>query len=93
MSLIVLGGVLCLLGVVCALFIVVHAFRLSTGTGMMVLFIPGYILFYGFSQFEHRYKGPILAGFYGLLPLGCVLVALGLTGANAAAAQQLKLQF
>ncbi len=91
MALILTGGVLCLLGLVCALFILAHAFRLSTGTGMMVLFIPGYILFYGFTQFEHRHKGLIVAGFYGLLTLGCLLIGLGLSGANAALSQRLRL--
>jgi hypothetical protein len=63
----------------CAAMVVVHAFRRSLGTGVMVLLIPPYHFVYGFSQFEHRYKGPILAGWMGGLVLGVVLRALALS--------------
>jgi len=65
---------------VCAVFLLVHAFRRSLGTGMMVLLVPCYLPVYAFSQFEHPRKNLIIAGFFG----GTVLVAvfLGL-GANA----------
>lgn len=91
MTLILLGGALCLVGFVCALFILTHAFRLSTGTGMMALFIPGYVLFYGFSQFEHRFKGPLVAGFLGLSILGALLIGIGVGGASGVIAERFQL--
>lgn len=63
----------------CFLVVVVHAFRRSVGTGVMVLLIPPYHFVYGFSQFEHRFKGPILAGWMGGLVLGLVLRAVALS--------------
>jgi len=40
----------------------VHAFQRSIGTGFIVLLLPIYCVYYGFSQFEHRWKGLVLAG-------------------------------
>ncbi len=65
---------------VCAVLLLVHAFRRSVGTGMMVLLIPCYILFYAFSQFEHPRKNLILAGFFGCSVLAAVFLGLGAHG-------------
>ncbi|MBI3184442.1 MAG: hypothetical protein HYZ28_20090 [Myxococcales bacterium] len=65
-----------LLAVVCYAFVLIHAFRRSVGTGFMVLCIPCYNVYYGFTQFEHRYKGLILAGWLGAFVLGVVLKGL-----------------
>jgi translocator protein len=62
---------------VCALFLLVHAFRRSLGTGMMVLLVPFYLLVYAFSQFEHPRKSLILAGFFGSTLLAAVFLGLG----------------
>lgn len=70
--------VLIALAAVCFAVVVVHAFKRSLGTGIMVLLIPPYHFVYGFSQFEHRYKGPILAGWMGGLVLGIVLRAVAI---------------
>jgi benzodiazapine receptor len=84
MMLVVLGLVLILASTGCFLFVLRHAFQRSLGTGVMVLCIPFYQVVYGFSQFEHRRKGPILAGWMGGLVLGIVLRLLGLVmGASA----------
>ncbi len=56
----------------CFVFLLLHAFRRSVGTGFMVLCIPCYNFFYGFSQFEHRRKGLILAGLLAGFVLGIV---------------------
>ena len=47
----------------------------------MVLLIPIVNIVYGFRQFEHRWKGLILAGWLGGFPVGVVLRTMGLYGA------------
>jgi translocator protein len=56
--------------------VLLHAFRRSLGTGFMVLCIPCYQVYYGFSQFEHPRKGLVLAVWIGAGVLGIVLRAL-----------------
>jgi len=78
------AGLLChLIAVVCFALVLVHAFKRSVGTGFMVLCIPIYNVVYGFTQFEHRYKGAVLGGWLGLFVLGIVLRTLGVAGAAA----------
>ena len=78
MVLTVLGLVLVLVSVTCFVLVLAHAFQRSVGTGFMVLCIPVYNVVYGFSQFEHRFKGLILAGWLGGLVLGALLRTLGI---------------
>ncbi|WP_224363475.1 hypothetical protein [Hyalangium versicolor] len=80
MPLLPLAALFGLVTVVCAFFLYLHAFRRSVGTGMMVLLIPCYILFYAFSQFEHPRKNLILAGFFGCSVLAAVFLGLGAHG-------------
>lgn len=68
-----LGMLLILIGLLCSIFVLLHAFRRSIGTGLMVLCVPCYVLYYAFSQFEHRFKGMIVAGYIGCLTLGTFL--------------------
>jgi translocator protein len=72
----VAGLLLQLISVVCFLYVLIHAFERSVGTGFMVLCIPVYNLYYGFSQFEHRKKGLIIAGWIGCFVAGVVLRVL-----------------
>lgn len=65
---------------VTSVFILVHAFRRSIGTGVITLFVPGYVVYYAFSQFEHARKGPIVALWLGLGVLGALLIPGGLQG-------------
>jgi len=65
------------LGFASAVLILNHAFRRSVGTGVMVLCIPGYILYYAFSQFEHERKNLIIAALAGGLVLAAALRAIG----------------
>lgn len=74
-----LAGVLGLVAFVCALIIVVHAFKTSTGQGLLCVFVPCYILYFAFAKFEHKRKGLILAGMIGSPILAAV-------SANAATA-------
>lgn len=71
-----LGMLLILIGFVCSIFVLAHAFRRSVGTGFMVLLVPCYILYYAFSQFEHRFKGLIIAGYIGCFTLGAFFEAI-----------------
>lgn len=77
MPLLPLAALFAVVTLACAAFLLVHAFRRSVGTGMMVLLIPCYILFYAFSQFEHPRKNVILAGFFGCSVLAAVFLGLG----------------
>jgi uncharacterized membrane protein HdeD (DUF308 family) len=78
-SLLGMSGVLLqLVAVGCFLPVLLHAFRRSVGTGFMVLCLPVYTPYYAFSQFEHRWKGPLLAGWLGGFVLGVVLRYAGL---------------
>jgi hypothetical protein len=76
MALLVPGLLFLLVSVGCYALVLGHAFGRSVGTGFMVLCIPFYFPFYGFSQFEHRHKGLILAGALGGFVLGVVLRAM-----------------
>ncbi|ADO75650.1 hypothetical protein [Stigmatella aurantiaca] len=84
MPLLPLAALFALVTLVCAVFLLLHAFRRSVGTGMMVLLIPFYVLFYAFSQFEHPRKNLILAGFFGCSVLAAVFLGLGAHGLSAA---------
>jgi benzodiazapine receptor len=65
------------ISLVCVVFLLLHAFRRSLGTGMMVLLVPCYLPVYAFSQFEHPRKNLILAGFFGSTVLAAVFLGLG----------------
>ena len=73
MALSVLGLLLIFVSVVSYALILVHAFQRSIGTGFIVLCLPLYTVYYGFSQFEHRWKGLVLAGWLGAGVLGIAL--------------------
>ncbi len=75
-----------LIALVCAALLLLHAFRRSVGTGVMVLLIPCYVLFYAFSQFEHPRKGLIVAGFVASTVLSAVFLGLGAHGLSAMSA-------
>lgn len=85
MLLLALAALFGLVTLVCSAFLLVHAFRRSVGTGMMVLLIPCYMPFYAFSQFEHPRKSLILAGFFGCSLLAAVFLGIGVHGLNAMA--------
>jgi hypothetical protein len=76
MALIVLVFLFSLIAAVSAAFVFAHAFRRSVGTGLMVLCIPFFIVYYAFDQFEHRHKGLIVAGLVGASLLAVLLRGL-----------------
>lgn len=73
-----------LLAVICFVPVLIHAFQRSVGTGFMVLCLPVYTPYYAFSQFEHRFKGLLLAGWLGSFMLAIVFrvaaLRMGLSG-------------
>lgn len=79
MALSVLGLLLIFVSVASYALILVHAFQRSIGTGFIVLCLPIYNVYYGFSQFEHRRKGLVLAGWIGGLVLGVILQKVGIS--------------
>ena len=76
MPLALLGLAFQLLAVTCFVFVLLHGFQRSVGTGFMVLLNPFQCIHYGFTQFEHRLKGLILAGWLGGFLVGVVLRSL-----------------
>ena len=77
-TLAVLGLLVQFLTVTCFVFVLLHAFQRSVGTGFMVLLIPIVCIVYGFGQFEHRHKGLILAGWLGGFVVAVVLRTMAL---------------
>jgi translocator protein len=77
MALTVSGLLLSLVSVSCFALVLLHAFGRSVGTGVMVLALPLYQVVYGFTQFEHRGKGWVLAGWLGGGVAAIVLRTLG----------------
>ena len=72
-----LAAVFGVITLACALPMLIHAFRRSLGTGMMVLLVPFYLPVYAFSQFEHTRKNLLIAGFFGCTVLCAVFLGLG----------------
>jgi len=77
---VLLGTLFALFSFICSIFILLHAFRRSTGTGVMVLCIPCFMFYYAFSQFEHRQKGVIVSGWLASLLMAVVLYSFGVQG-------------
>jgi len=82
MTLALLAWALATLSTACAVLILIHAFRRSPGTGVMVLCIPFYMVFYAFTQFEHRWKGLIVTTWLAALLLSATFssISAGLSG-------------
>ncbi|MGE0792329.1 MAG: hypothetical protein AB7S26_42035 [Sandaracinaceae bacterium] len=74
MILLGLGGLLSLVGLVCNIIILIHAFRESVGEGFLCLCVPCYILYYMFTKFEHPQKPLIIGGAIGCNVVGNVMV-------------------
>lgn len=63
-----------IVGIVCQIIVLIHAFKASVGEGFLCLCVPCYILYYMFSKFEHDKKGLIIAGALGGNIIANVLV-------------------
>ncbi len=61
----VLSGILGLIALVAAIIILIHAFKVSTGQGLLCLCLPFYIFYYAFARFEHEKKNLIIGALLG----------------------------
>lgn len=77
LALIAIGGIFSLVSFAASLFILVDAFKASVGEGFLCLCVPCYILYYGFSKFDHPKKGLIIAAWIGCSIVGQVLIRVG----------------
>ena len=77
MPLLPLAALFGVITLVCAVFLLIHAFRRSLGTGMMVLLVPCYLPVYAFSQFEHPRKNVIVTAFVASTVLAAVFLGMG----------------
>lgn len=85
MALMALGGLLGLVGFVCEIIIIIHAFKNAGALhGILALCIWPYALYYGFAKFQHEKKGLILGGWIAGCVLAGILYSIG--GAMAASA-------
>lgn len=75
----VAGLLLQLLSVCCFATVLAHAFRAGLGTGVAVLLLPPWGLFYGFARFEHRARALVLAGWLSALILSVLFRVAGAT--------------
>src|SRR5262245_12747069 len=75
---VLLGTLFAAVSAAACVLILVHAFRRSVGTGVMVLCIPCYMAYYAFSQFEHRLKNAIVACWLAGLLLAATFTSIGL---------------
>jgi hypothetical protein len=82
MIIMVIGYVFSLINLVCAIIILIHAFKSSVGEGFLCLCVPCYIIYYMFAKFDHPKKGLILAGFWGswLLSMGFQFGGMAMSG-------------
>ena len=75
--LIVLGVLVYLVGMVCAIIILVSAFKESVAQGFLTLCVPFYVFYYAFARFKSEKKGLVIAGWLGGAILGTILFFAG----------------
>ncbi|MCC6875024.1 MAG: hypothetical protein IT378_12020 [Sandaracinaceae bacterium] len=68
------GGLIWLVGFVCHIIILIHAFKASVGEGFLCLCVPCYVLYYMFAKFEHPNKGLIIGGALGASMIGSLMI-------------------
>ena len=73
----ILGGLLYLVSLVCGIIILIAAFKESVAQGFLSLCIPLYILYFAFAKFEHEKKTIILAAWLGSAVVGGALYGFG----------------
>ena len=63
-----------LVGLVCAVIILIYAFKNGGALqGILCLCVPFYIIYYTFAKFEHEKKNLIIGGYFGGVILSVVL--------------------
>lgn len=71
-----LAGLLNLVGLVCGIIILIHAFKASVGQGFLCLCLPFYVLYYAFARFQHPKKNLIIAVWLGCLIVGGAIYSM-----------------
>lgn len=84
MLLIALGGLLSLVGTVCAIIVLIAAFQNAIWKGILGFFCGLYLLYFAFAEWQSDKKGMILAGWllggavgYGLIMAGTAMMGGG----------------
>ncbi|MGH9669644.1 MAG: hypothetical protein ACRD3A_05980 [Terriglobales bacterium] len=63
-----------LVAFVCAIIILIHAFKNGGALqGFLCLCVPFYIIYYMFAKFEHEKKNLIIGGYFGGVIIALVL--------------------
>jgi len=68
-----------LLSVICFSVVLSDAFKRGLGTGVAVLLLLPYSLYFGFARFDHRRRALVLAGWLGAFVLAVVFRVAGST--------------
>lgn len=69
-----LGGICYLLAFVCAIMVLIGAFKESVVQGILCLVCGLYALYFGIAKFQHEKKAMILGGWLGGGILGVILM-------------------
>ena len=73
----ILGVAFYLVGFVCWVIILIHAFKEGGALqGILCLCVPFYVLYYAFAKFAHEKKNMIIGGFLGGFVVGAALMVL-----------------
>jgi hypothetical protein len=75
----VAGLVFQLLSVICFSVVLSDAFKCGLGTGVAVLLLVPYSVYFGFTRFEHRHRALVLSGWLGAFALAVVFRVAGAT--------------
>jgi hypothetical protein len=70
-------GLFGMISSVCGIIILVSAFQDEVLEGILCLFIPLYILYYGGWKFDHDKRALILVGWLGPIFVYCVIALIG----------------
>lgn len=76
-ALIGFGGLIGLISFVCALFVIIHAFKEAPLQGLLCLFCGPYLLYYSFAKFAHAKKGLIVGGMLGAMVVSGAFYGIG----------------
>lgn len=79
-----LGGICYLVSFVCAIIVLIDAFKSAIWKGIVGLLCGLYLLYFGIVEFQNEKKGMILGGWIGLGIVGWVLMMIGGVGSMPA---------
>ncbi len=68
-----LGAIFTLIGLVGAIWILIEAFKMGVGEGLLTLCVPCYVFYFVFAKLQHPQKGLMVGMWLGGSILGSVL--------------------